>query len=654
MRKNFIGLSTLRGIRSNDFGYGGDPAFGVFVDGFYQGRTGASISSLYDISRVEVIKGPQATLFGRTATSGAISIVNNQPGEALEGSVEVGLGERSRQNFVGTINLPVTENLFLRGSYLNKSIDGYLPNESGGPNQKFRDIEAARFAVRVDKGRVDATLTFNKEDRKGSGNDRHQGFTATLDSDLIGTESRIFTEIEDIALKVNFEIGNALDLMWASAYRDTEWDYAEDFDSLPIILNAPFLQGQKSALVNHELRLTSSAESGLTWFIGINTFDDDVSGFIDEQVDQGFAFSGLLANVSNEPFFELGEYVSSSKGWSAYGELSYDISEALNMTLGARYSDEDKSMQVRLQNPATDPRNTSASFPCACYLYGLWTSVPVSSSGSWSDTSFRAAFTYKMTESVATFFTFSQGFKPGGIDSFGFDTDDPNFQRFFGFDGVPAGARPKVYGPEEIDNYEIGIKSQLLDDRLRINAAAFLYNYDGLQVAVNTSGAAFGIENVGKVRGDGLEVDALFIANENWEFAANAGITNTEVKELAPGVTRLTVGDRLVYNPKLTASAFVTFRTSIGSNSEGYIRGEYSYSDDMMGTNGLVLPSYKVLGLRAGAQQDRWSIAAYVRNLTDEVYFTNGTGERFFTNVNDLVGGLAEPRTVGVDLRFDW
>lgn len=649
---DFIGLSTIRGIRSNDFGYGGDPAFGVFVDGFYQGRTGASISSLYDVQRVEVVKGPQATLFGRTATSGAISVTNNQPTDVFEGNVQIGLGERDRQELIGTINVPLGEFFSVRGSYLNKSIDGYLVNQMGGPNHKFRDIEAARLALRLNLDRIDATLTYNQEDRKGSGNDRHQGFTADYISDLIGTESHIFTEIDDISLKVGVELTDSMNLELLSAYRDTWWDYAEDFDSLGIVLNAPFLQGQTSKLTSHELRLSNTHDSGTSWFVGVNVFDDDVTGFIDERVDQGFAFSGLLANVSDEPFYELGEYASSSKGWSVYGEVSFDFTDVMNLTLGGRYSYDEKEMQVRLPNPATDPRNTPASFPCACYLYGLWTSEPVSSSGDWNDTSFRAALTYEINESVRAFFTFSQGFKPGGIDSFGFDTDDPNFQRFFGFDGVPAGVRPKVYGPEQIDNFEVGLKTQLLDDKLRLNVAAFIYDYDGLQVAVNTSGAAFGIENVGTVRGDGLEFDILFVASDHWEFAANAGITNTEVTKLAPGVTRVSLGDRLVYNPKLTGSAFATFRHPIGSISDAYIRGEYSYSDEMYGTNGLLLPSYSILGLRAGLGTDRWSVSAFVRNLSDETYFTNGTGERFFTNVNDLVGGLGEPRTAGLDIQF--
>ncbi|MEJ8569548.1 TonB-dependent receptor [Elongatibacter sediminis] len=651
---DFIGLSSIRGIRSNDFGYGGDPAFGIFVDGVYQGRTGASMSSIFDVQRVEVIKGPQATLFGRSATSGAISITNNRPVEGFDASLELGLGERDRQRVLATLNGELSPEFFIRGSFLSHEIDGYLNNEAGGEDLKFRDIEAFRLAARYAGEQLDATLTYNHEERRGSGNDRHQGATARFESDLMGDESFIENEHDTVVLDVTFSPTEILEFQSITAYRDSTWDYAEDFDALAIALTAsPFLQGQTSELFSQEFRISGQRES-LRWFVGASWFSDDVTGYIDEQVDQGFAFTGVREGFSGQPFYELGLYDGTSEGWSVYGEVSFDVTSKLELILGGRYSYDEKELEIFLQNPATDPRNTTASFPCACYLWGLYTSVPVVSQGDWDDFSLRASASYRFNDDVLGFFTYSQGFKPGGIDSFGFDTDDPSFRRFFGFDGVPAGARPKVYDPEDIDNFEVGIKSMWFDNRLRLNLSAYLFYYDGLQVAVNTSGAAFGIENVGKVRGDGLEIDLTYLLGEHWEFAAAGGVSNTEVTKLRADVTRIAEGDRLVYNPKLNGVISSTYRQALSFGGQGSVRLEYVYQDDMMGTNSLELDDYGVFNLRAGyvSRSGKWGLSAYLKNVTDEVYFTNGTGARPFTAVVDLVSGLGEPRTFGID--FTW
>lgn len=654
---DFIGLSSLRGIRSNDFGYGGDPAFGVFVDGVYQGRTGASISSMFDIARIEVIKGPQATLFGRSATAGAISMITNKPNDTFGGTVELGLGERGRQNILGTINLPISDNLFFRGSYYSQEIDGFIDNPSGGDDLRFRDNQAFRLALRYEGESLSAQLTYNNDDRKGSGMPRHPGNTTDFDSDLLGTESRIFTEIDDYALHLEYEFNDNYSLLSTTSYRDSEWDYAEDFDALPIALVAsPFLQGQVSKLFAQEIRLSASFDSGLSWFVGASYFKDDVTGFVDEQVDQGFAFTGDLAQFSNEPFFEGGRYDGTSEGWSIYGDIIFDITDSLEFTIGARHSYDEKRLQTLLPNPATDPRNTTASFPCACYLYGLYTSTPVESEDDWTDTSYRTVLNYQITDEISTFFSYSQGFKSGGIDSFGFDTDDPNFPLFTGADGVPAGARPKVYGPEEIDSFEIGIKSQWLDRRLTFNASLYRYEYEGLQTAVSTSGAAFGIENVGEVIGEGLEVDVMYRLNKNWEFAANMGLSDTEITDVGDGGSSLVKGDSLLYNADLTGSVFATYRQEMPFGGEAYLKTNYSYFDEMDTSNGLVLDSYGLINMRLGyySEDERWSAAVFVNNVSDETYFTNGYGERSFVAVVDLYGGLGVPRTAGVDFKYNF
>ena len=654
---DFIGLSSMRGIRSNDFGYGGDPAFGIFVDGVYQGRTGSSISSMFDIARVEVVKGPQATLFGRSATSGAISIVTNKPNDTLGGTVEVGLGERGRQNLLGTINIPVTDNLFFRSSYYSQEIDGFIDNPSGGDDVRFRDNQAFRSALRYEGDALVAQLTYSHDDRKGSGMPRHAGRTTDFDSDLLGTESRIFTQIDDYALHLEYELSDNYSVLSTTSYRDSEWDYAEDFDALSIALVAsPFLQGQVSELFAQEIRLSASFESGLSWFIGAGYYKDDVTGFVDEQVDQGFAFFGALDKFSNEPFFERGDYDGTSEGWSIYGDLSFDMTDSLELTIGARHSYDEKRLQTMLHNPATDPRNTTASYPCACYMYGLYTSVPVESSDDWSDTSYRAVLNYKITEEISTFVSFSQGFKSGGIDSFGFDTDDADFATFTGADGVPAGARPKVYGPEDIDSYEIGIKSQWLDRRLTLNASLYRYEYAGLQTAVSTSGAAFGIENVGEVTGEGFEADIVFKPNANWEFAANVGVSDTEVTDVGDGSSKLEIGDSLRYNADLTGSVFAAYRQEMSFGGEAFLKTDYSYFDEMETSNELVLDSYGLINVRAGyySKDDRWNASVFVNNVSDETYFTNGYGKRAYVAVADLYGGLGAPRTVGLDFKFNF
>ena len=233
----FIRNSSMRGISNNQFGFADDPSIAMFVDNVYQGRggTGSQVNALYDLSRVEVVKGPQATLFGRSSIGGAISIVTNEPIDIFEADALIGVGERKRLVARGMVNTPLSPDFAVRVSVNSEDLDGYITNTNGGDDLQPLDVKAGRIQARYTGiGGLDARLKIGQERRRQGGAIYQIEGLPDFSSNqtLKGDESYSRFDIQDVVLDLKFDIDEALTLQSITSYRQVENEYAEDYDGV--------------------------------------------------------------------------------------------------------------------------------------------------------------------------------------------------------------------------------------------------------------------------------------------------------------------------------------------------------------------------------------------------------------------------------------
>jgi iron complex outermembrane receptor protein len=330
-KDSFLDFVSVRGIRTIDFGNGGDPSVSLYKNGLYQGRTGSAVSSMYDIERAEVLRGPQGFLFGRNSVSGAFNVITAKPElDAFGGYAEVDVGERGVFVFEGALNVPMTETFGMRIAGYHSEEDGYVTNLAGGPDLIEHEKQAVRLSARYDNERLVADLFVEYEDRDQSGTVYRvsgSGFTQPEDRgwggfyrdppNLSGTAFEFHHnnmnggtayEISDDGRTVNndnslpstdeaqiFHVGLLIDfeMEWATftsltGFKDHDYKYVEDFDASPIVL-FNYGQEQTGDYFEQEFRLTSNSDNALSWYAGVSFYEENIDTiFLGQQSEDAY------------------------------------------------------------------------------------------------------------------------------------------------------------------------------------------------------------------------------------------------------------------------------------------------------------------------------------------------------------------------------
>jgi iron complex outermembrane receptor protein len=660
--------SSIRGVSTSDFGFGADPSIGFYVNGIHLGRYGTQVASYYDLDAVEVVKGPQNTLFGRSSIAGAISMTTKRPEKDFSASIDVGVGNRDHRELTAVLNAPAGEALAFRGAVYLDSQSGYLTNTNGGDDVGKSDIKSVRLSTRFSGiERLTADLIYGFENRKETGN-VYSAVTLpdfTIASTLRGDENRSDFRVNDFTLDLAYDLTDRWLLKSVSNYRGVQADYAEDYDGLAQVVGGPYYQGQRVNLLNQEVRVQFSGQNGLSVILGASYFKEEMKAFVAEWVDSGLAFTGtanlaaLAPNDYSNAFLERGEYDSGAEGWSAFLDATVPLGERFDITAGVRYNADRKDLVVNLPNPAILPENAMAPFPCACYLYGLWSSVPLYDNREWSDTSIRLAGTFKINSEISAYASYAQGWKAGGIESFKFRDLPAGFPLFFGLD-VAGAARPNSYNPESSDSYEVGVKGTALDRRLRFSLAAFYYQYTDLQKSV-FQGATASIRNIGEAEGQGIEGELRFAPNDHWSLFTAFAWNDTEIVSdpTGPmGAPSAQVGLPLNRSPEFSYSAGATYRTPAPWSAGGDLSFgvTYAHQDEFRTDDSLVfgVDSYGIVNLSASYESadGRYELRAYVDNVADDFTYNRRLFATPFVFPVESRSVLGSPREVGVNFRY--
>ena len=665
-KDSFVDTISVRGISTNDFGVGGDPSVGIYKDGIYQGRTGAAVTSFYDVERAEVARGPQGFLFGRNAASGAIHVITVKPDQdAMEVLAHAGFGERSRFETDGAVNVPLGGGWAARAAAYHGEEDGYTKNvfDSDIDDLIWYDKDAGRLSLGYDnEGRVSGHLIFEYEDREQSGT-IYRALDIDADDEDVDSDLRDDDKDEGEIFSVTGEVNVEFDgftLTSITGYRKHNYTYMEDFDGSPVLANNYF-QDQNGDYVSQEIRLVSDETNDFRWFVGASWYREEIDADFFQQADEelmcqtfigtdcttyfadelGEVWPGPSPNGLLEPNSAEGDY----SGYAVYADITYALTSMLDLDVGLRYTRDKKDFEMFIPEP------DSALGPF--FAFGYSTDSPVDDDEEWDDWSPRVALSWTVSNDVMLWASVTKGYKAGGFGTFNLKLPPGTVA-----DGspVPPGTTPQSFDPEIVWSYEVGAKTNLLDGRLQLNGNAYWYDYEDLQLTYfdedqfNTA-----VANIGKVRGTGIEVDAQAVLGEFVDLYAGAAYSKSDVKKGSSLVCETDCeGNSLPYNPELTFSTVLTVHYPFGAN-EVFVTGEVHYQDDtesedINNFSNIRVDAYSVTNFRFGIREAnaKWQIAAYVENAFDEFYFDGGhSGE---DPIPFAMFGPARPRTWGMDL----
>lgn len=664
----FASNINMRGLTSTG---SGESPVGIYIDGVYvsaQNSTGtntAGFASLIDIDRIEVLKGPQGTLYGRNTTGGAISVVSKLPTQQLEGQITVGAGNYDAEKALGILNAPlIADTLALRMAAQWSMNSGYahdVVNDVELGRARQRSVRATLLYTPTEQ--LDIILRGDYADGDGGGG-IHQPLTinATSAAEIalenglpltpagIGAafalyapyasnkpnlhdkyyDAKPFSSFSSAgsSLTVTYEFNNNLSLNSITAYRHDDFDANEDVDGSPFhLLDARLPGGTKQ--FTQELQLNGNFfNDTLKATTGIYYYDA-------EQKDNNSANALVLLlpltyGASPNPNVNLGDRYDTSK--AAYGQVTYYITPNLNITGGLRWTTETKKLTTRSYN------GFGCQVPPADQIDGNCRGKYDTSFQNWSHT---LGVNYDLAASAMVYAKTSHGFKAGGINT-----------------GSAIPGSYAAYDPETVTDYEVGLKSEWLEHRLRLNVAAYRSDYSDLQrtvVIANPSGGLLNlVQNAASARIEGVEFEAAAQPVENLLLQFTAVYVNPRYLDYADLTGDLS-HQNFQNQPQWTYSISAGYTLPVAFGNV-HAQVDWSWRDEAdLFPSGQAADQYRIqdayglLNGRLVAEVDTYGIeiAAWGKNLLDERYFT--TISDLTSSIGSVVADVGLPRTVGVD-----
>ncbi len=624
---------TMRGITNSDITERGDPAAGFLIDDVYIARPNGVDISLFDINRIEALRGPQGTLFGRNTTAGAINVLTNRPVFEAEGSATLGIGDYGSRQGTLVYNLPVNDSFAVRAGVNYDRRDNYLDEGPAVTSDlsPFKDSIAMRLQGLKTWGSGEFLLRGEYADIGGNyleyvpSNHFYAQYPAS------GTDAKYTGGSTDDILKVNFpatwdierenkawsltgELKQALgewDLTYIGSFRKLERDEDEprpddDGDRL-------FRIGWKADIeqYSHEVRLATT-QGPLQFQVGAYYLYEEISQDIKLVLASGTDGNdpaGLTIWWHTDPL--------ENKSWAFFGQGTYELNNELRLTLGARYSDDTKTRDAAFQVFCSEYDCLNETTPRSIY----------SADGNWNKTTWRLGLDYDLTDSTMVYASVSTGYKAGGF----IDGCEVGTQPNCGFD-----ADALYYDPEEIINYEVGAKGLLWDDTFNFNLAVFHYKYDDMQQsAIQNNCLGPGTTsctittNAATAGATGIELESTLLLTESDRLEINTTWIQAEFDDYAAPARDFS-GETLNYSPEWTATLgyMHIFDLDGGAVVEASIRSKYSDSYAFVDAGGGSLfpqPSYTRtnVSLTYRSPDNAWYLQGYVNNLEDEVPVTN-------------------------------
>lgn len=627
---------SLRGIASGGEGASSDSGVLMMADGEVIPRDFMRTAPIFDVQRVEVLRGPQGTTYGRNATAGVFHVIHKVPEDTYSADFQVEAGNYASLQLNGAVTGPLGDNTRGRAAIFAQRQDGFSEDSLTGSDVDDRRTVAARFSLAHD---FTDNLTLLL--RAHTSRERH-GMTGPLkssdpfvpflsppfvqtpfvegDSDpytvFIPDDGDFDRDIWGISSQLNWHFGD-LKLISLTAISRGDNEFIQ-----PTPTNYNYIDGLNNAdIFSQELRLEGTTQNNLYWSAGLY--------YLDEDVDFGYVRNGYEGATTTQQLFQT----SKNSSLGIFSEVSWYISPRLELTVGARYSRDKKSFEV-------DNRATGAF--AFIFVEDPTQPLQVAVDDDWSKSTFRASASYQFLDHISAYLTYSQGYKSGG------------------FNPEPANRESALtpYDEEMVTNVEAGFRSQLLDDRLQLNITLFDMDYDDIQTGFFSPGGSEIIANIGEASIKGVEVEFEVRPNEYLFFAGALANFDHEYVDFVDGGVDVS-GESIAKAPDWTASLTAQFETPVLANA-GRLRisaGYQSRSD--VNHDALVDRLY---GVREGIDNvdlrlawlplnEQWELSIWGRNLLDEAE-VQYVGPQTILSQRPVIYGA--PRTFGATLKLSF
>lgn len=649
------GQVYIRGVGTNLFGIGQESSIATHQDGVYLGRAQMVLGQFLDVERVEILRGPQGTLYGRNATGGAINVVSKKPTEELEGYASAYAGNFERYEIEAAVGGPVSDQVGFRVAGRWTEDDGFTDDlePAGGDTVDDDGFWALRGILDFQPSEnfsVELIAEYSETDTNNRSVQRRDDLHTSQKDDCSTTalpddcpalpnpafdetrnEMPTFLEQEVLGLTLTFDwnITDNIVLTSITGYRDFEDDFSFNTDGVEVFVTETQFQRDVDQ-ISQELRLASDGLDRWEWLLGFY--------YLNEDKEEALGLPGRNFGGSFNIFAE-----NEADVWAVFGQIAYNLGDRLKLTAGLRYNDEEKD-DIQAQglrfnfDGLRDPDAMAFDFP-----FG-----DRQTKDSWDDWSPKFGVDYRLSDDVLLYGSVTNGFKSGGTNS---------------LNTAPA------FDPEEIWSYEVGVKSEWYDNRLRVNAAAFYYDYDDLQVSTFSMGTTL-IENAASAELFGVELDLTAVPVEGLVWNLGFSWLDTEyddfVTTFGPDVVDVS-GNNLINAPEIKIVTNLRYEWALAGNT-AYLFGQVSHQDDVFhnqfNEDVVGQDSYTLVDARAGyifGAEGNWELAAIVRNAFDEEYFQNSVR---FTSLSDAtsdpqrigaaLGYPGEGRSYGVQVRYSF
>lgn len=655
-------LLSMRGVSSSDDGAGMDNSVALFLDGVYIGK-GASINfNMFDLERIEVLRGPQGTLFGRNAVGGALNVVTSKPSDELTAKAGVTAGNEGQLRYQGLISGPLGDNVAGKLSYSHREHDGFVKNTVLNKDQQDEDVDSMRGQLRFTTESSDWLLSgdYMEDSRQDMGRvpivagnpadtvELWKAGGGSRDKVLAPADGGSYREAKGISLTgdIEFDRGTFTSITaWRNA--KTDWQMA----SIGVAWNggAEVIDNiqEKIDTYSQEFRWTSNLDGPLNYTGGIY--------LLQENTDRREAFelqfgSGVPGGSGTYAVFgnEISEQDNVTKSYAAYLQGDYAFDDQWTLTLGGRFTYDDKRTKSTSVNCGNTPGEFEGFKGCESGR-GSLSIIPntfkVAGDDDWDDFSPKVSLQYQQSDEVMFFGTIAKGFKSGG------------------FGGAP-GSIEQASTPvdaETVWNYEIGMKGDFLDNSLRLNATAFYMDYEDLQIVrfgPTAEAPEFGqfiTKNIGSADIAGVEVEFTWYPTEHLRLSGNYAYLDTEVNDLVIETAGGTVdasGSDLRQAPENSGALTAAYNIPLSSGANIDLRVDYTYVDEQIMDyiqQKTIVEEATLFDARASwtSADEAWNVAVWGKNLTDEEWISHS-----YVIGPGVIGVYAPPQTYGVSLTW--
>jgi iron complex outermembrane recepter protein len=632
----------IRGIGQQDPVSGFEPGVGIYLDDVYLNRPQAGVLDIYDVERIEVLRGPQGTLYGRNTIGGAVKYVTRQLPDDFSLRVRGTYGTFDQAEGVVTVSAPIGDIVRVGGSLARLSRGGFGDNLTTGLENYNKDVWAARGTLELGGNgepvliRITGDYTRDRSDPRGG----HRLIPGLLSGapvldDVFDTRGGLIDPEQDIeayggAINVTIDLSDMFTLRSISAWRRDDTLTPIDFDALPgVDVDVP--GGYFNEQISQEFQLQVDA-GPLTGLVGFYYLDAKADTLFDVRLFTTLAGLTAFTNASVD-----------TETYAVFGDFSFAFSDQLSLSVGGRYTWDERTANILRQNYLG---GGSPFFGGAGVPFGA-ASTNFSGSRSFNKFTPRVSLSFQPTPDHNIYASFSQGFKGGGFDPRGVGANAPDLNGN-GIRGENAEvAQFLSFRPESVDSYEIGYKGNLLDGRLYVAAAAFYADYTDVQIPGSVACTVAGLpsfcgvtSNAGQATFKGVEFEFNARLGESFatdgdrlNFSGAVGYIDAQYDEYITNIASVPtdVADfRQVQNtPEWTASGTLAYMTPLGAGrlnlgttlSYRSSINQFEIPNPYIDQAGYALWDASIVYT---APDDRWSIGLYGKNLTDKEYKTSG------------------------------